>query len=52
MDFYTYVNEIHQNKSFAAATDYALRIAVVVDDWKLDRRQTSHHDILDSFRLS
>jgi hypothetical protein len=30
----------------------SLRIAVVIDDWKLDKQQTSHHDVLDSFRLS
>lgn len=30
----------------------ALRIAVVSDDWKLDKQQTSHHDTLDSLRLS
>ena len=30
----------------------SLRTAVVSDDWKLDKQQTSHDDILDSFRLS
>jgi hypothetical protein len=30
----------------------SLRTAVVSDEWKLDKQQTSHHDILDSFRLS
>ena len=30
----------------------SLRTAVVIDDWKLDKQQTSHHDVLDSFRLS
>ena len=30
----------------------ALRTAIVTDDWKLDKQQTSHHDLLDSFRLS
>jgi hypothetical protein len=30
----------------------SLRTAVVIDDWKLDKQQTSHDDILDSFRLS
>jgi hypothetical protein len=30
----------------------SLRTAVVIDDWKLDKRQTSHDDILDSFRLA
>ena len=30
----------------------SLRTAVVIDDWKLDKQQTSHHDILDSFRLA
>lgn len=30
----------------------SLRTAVVIDDWKLDKYQTAHHDILDSFRLS
>jgi hypothetical protein len=30
----------------------SLRTAVVIDNWKLDKQQTSHDDILDSFRLS
>jgi hypothetical protein len=30
----------------------SLRTAVVIDDWKLDKQQTSHDDILDSFRLA
>jgi hypothetical protein len=30
----------------------SLRTAVVIDEWKLDKQQTSHHDILDSFRLA
>ena len=30
----------------------SLRTACVIDDWKLDKQQTSHHDILDSFRLA
>jgi hypothetical protein len=30
----------------------SLRTAIVSDDWKLDKQQTSHDDILDSFRLS
>jgi hypothetical protein len=30
----------------------SLRTAVVSDEWKLDKYQTSHDDILDSFRLS
>ena len=30
----------------------SLRTAVVIDDWKLDKQQTSHDDIHDSFRLS
>jgi hypothetical protein len=30
----------------------SLRTAIVIDDWKLDKQQTSHDDILDSFRLS
>jgi hypothetical protein len=30
----------------------SLRTAVVSGEWKLDKQQTSHHDILDSFRLS
>jgi hypothetical protein len=30
----------------------SLRTAIVSDDWKLDKQQTSHHDILDSYRLS
>ena len=29
----------------------SLRTAVVIEDWKLDRQQTSHDDILDAFRL-
>jgi hypothetical protein len=30
----------------------SLTTAIVSDDWKLDKHQTSHHDILDSFRLA
>ena len=30
----------------------SLRTAVVSDEWKLDKLQTSHHDTLDSLRLS
>lgn len=30
----------------------SLLTAVVIDNWKLDKQQTSHDDILDSFRLS
>ena len=30
----------------------SLRTAVVIDDWKLDKYQTSHYAILDSFRLA
>ena len=30
----------------------SLRTAVVSAEWKLDKQQTSHHDILDSFRLA
>jgi hypothetical protein len=30
----------------------SLRTAIVIDAWKLDKQQTSHDDILDSFRLS
>ena len=30
----------------------SLRTAVVIDDWKLDKQQTSHHDVIDSLRLS
>jgi hypothetical protein len=30
----------------------SLRTAVVIEDWKLDKYQTSHHDILDAFRLA
>ena len=30
----------------------SLRTTIVSDDWKLDKQQTSHHDILDSFRLA
>ena len=30
----------------------SLRTAVVIDDWKLDKQQTSNHDTLDSLRLS
>jgi hypothetical protein len=30
----------------------SLMTAVVIDDWKLDKQQTSHDDILDSLRLS
>ena len=30
----------------------SLRTAVVLDDWKLDKYQTSHNDVLDAFRLA
>jgi hypothetical protein len=30
----------------------SLRTAIVIDDWKLDKQQTSHDDVLDSLRLS
>jgi hypothetical protein len=30
----------------------SLRTAVVSEEWKLDKQQTSHNDILDSFRLA
>ena len=30
----------------------SLRTATVSDEWKLDKQQTSHHDVLDSFRLA
>jgi hypothetical protein len=30
----------------------SLRTAIVSDEWKLDKQQTSHDDILDSFRLA
>ena len=30
----------------------SLRTAVVSDEWKLDKQQTSHHDTLDSFMLA
>ena len=30
----------------------SLRTAVVIDDWKLDKSQSSNHDLLDSFRLA
>ncbi len=30
----------------------SLRTAVVIDDWRLDKQQTSHDDLLDSFRLA
>jgi hypothetical protein len=30
----------------------SLRTAIVSDDWKLDKQQTSHQDLLDSLRLS
>lgn len=30
----------------------ALRTAAVIDDWKLDKYQTSHNDLLDGFRLA
>ena len=29
----------------------SLRTAVVLDDWKLDKYQTSNDDLLDAFRL-
>jgi hypothetical protein len=30
----------------------SLRTVIVSEEWKLDKQQTSHHDILDSFRLA
>ena len=30
----------------------SLSTATVSDEWKLDKQQTSHYDILDSFRLA
>ena len=30
----------------------SLRTAIVSDEWKLDKQQTSHTDTLDAFRLS
>ena len=30
----------------------SLRTAIVSDDWKLDKQQTSYHDSLDPFRLA
>jgi hypothetical protein len=30
----------------------SLRTAIVIDDWKLDKQQTAHDDLLDSFRLA
>ncbi|MGI0043712.1 MAG: hypothetical protein ACRD47_08375 [Nitrososphaeraceae archaeon] len=30
----------------------SLRTAVVVEDWKLDKYQTSYDDLLDGFRLA
>ena len=30
----------------------SLRTAVVIDDWRLDKYQTSHDDLLDAFRLA
>lgn len=30
----------------------SLRTAVVSDEWKLDKQQTSNHDLLDSYKLS
>ena len=30
----------------------SLRTAIVTDEWKHDKQQTSHDDILDSFRLA
>lgn len=30
----------------------SLRRALVMDDWKLERQQTSYNDLLDAFRLA
>ena len=30
----------------------SLRTAIVSDEWKLNKQQTSHHDLLDSFRMA
>ncbi|MGA6990104.1 MAG: hypothetical protein WBL67_11240 [Nitrososphaeraceae archaeon] len=30
----------------------SLRTAIVLDEWELGKQQTSHHDILDTFRLA
>ena len=30
----------------------SIRTAIVIDDWRLDKSQTSHDDVLDAFRLA
>lgn len=46
------VKKVCQDPSFFAELIVSLRTAVVVDDWKLDKYQTSYDDILDAFRLA
>ena len=36
----------------SAGADSVIRTAIVSDEWKLDKQQTSHTDTLDAFRLS
>ena len=57
MDTYADVKEIHPSEGRAIHPSMqelivSLRTATVSDEWKLDKQQTSHHDILDSFRLA
>ena len=52
MDIHVNVKKVRKDTSIAAALVVSLRTAVVVDDWKLDKYQTSNHDILDSFQLA
>ena len=51
MDSYVNVREFDQDPSITSEAIVSLRTAVFIDGWKLDKQQTSHDDILDSFRL-
>ncbi|MGE5661498.1 MAG: hypothetical protein ACM3X1_04550 [Ignavibacteriales bacterium] len=43
--------KIHQDTSSLQQLIVSLRTAIVSDEWKLDKQQTSNDDVLDSFRL-
>ena len=46
------VKKVNQDTSFAPEPYSVTENRCSIDDWKLDKSQTAHHDILDSFRLS
>ena len=44
--------KIHQDTPITSKLIVSLRTAIVSDEWKLNKQQTSHHDLLDSFRMA